>query len=158
MALLGLGAAASFAGYGAAVILPDVDASAHSGSTAELLGAGGLALAIIAAALLLLDATPPRHVALVIAAPLTALGRVALTVYTAHVLIIAALSSLGPAGLFEASVGIPLLVGMVLGGIVFGLIMQAMGRQGPLEWLLSTLAGLPFRGRVHHDSVPAARG
>jgi hypothetical protein len=155
--ILGLGAAASVAGYGAAAVLPDVDASAHSGSTAELLGAGGLALAIIAVALLALDGSSPRRIALIIAAPLTALGRVALTVYTAHVLLIAALEPLGPAGFFEASVGIPLLVGMVLGGMAFGLTMQAIGRQGPLEWLLSTLAGLPFRDRAHHDTAPAAR-
>ena len=154
--MLGLGLAASVAGYGAAAVLPDVDASAHSGSTAELLGAGGLAIAIIALALLTLDGPAPRRVALLIASPLTALGRVALTVYTAHVLIIAALSDLGPAGWFDASVGIPLLVVMAVGGIVFGLVAQALGRRGPLEWLLTTLAGLPFRAGDRRAALPAA--
>ncbi len=155
--MLVLGVAASVVGYGSAAVIEGVDASAHSGSPAELLGAGGLAIAIIAAALLALDGTPPRRIALVIAAPLTALGRVALTVYTAHVLIIAALEPFGPAGLFDASVGIPLFIGMVLGGMVFGLVMQAIGRQGPLEWALSTLAGLPFRGDGAQTTAPAAR-
>lgn len=145
--MLGLGAAASVAGYGAAAVLPGVDAEAHSGTTAELLGAGGLAIAIIGAALLALDGPEPRRIALVIAAPLTALGRVALTVYVAHVLVISALAPLGPAGRFEAAVGIPLLVGLSLSGVALGLVLQAVGRRGPLEWLLSTVAGLPFRGR-----------
>lgn len=155
--MLGLGVAACLAGYGAAAVLPGVDAEAHSGTTAELLGAGGLAIAIIAAALLALDGREPRRVALILAAPLTALGRVALTVYVAHVLIIAALAPLGPAGRFDAAVGIPLLIGMSLGGIALGLVLQALGRRGPLEWLLSTLAGLPFRKREQGDEGQSAR-
>ncbi|MFN4002826.1 DUF418 domain-containing protein [Microcella sp.] len=150
--MLGLGAAACLAGYGAAAVLPGVDAEAHSGSTAELLGAGGLAIAIIGAALLALDGPTTSRAAQLVAAPLTALGRVALTVYVAHVLVIAALAPLGPAGRFDAAVGIPLLIGLSLGGIALGLALQAIGRRGPLEWLLSTLAGLPFR---HRD--PGAR-
>lgn len=145
--MVGLGAVASVAGYGAAAVLPGVDASAHSGTTAELLGAGGLAVAVVGAALLALDGRAPRRVALLIAAPLSALGRVALTVYVAHVLVIAALAPLGPAGRFEAAVGIPLLIVLSLGGVGLGLALQALGRRGPLEWVLSTVASLPFRGR-----------
>ncbi|MBX9718550.1 MAG: DUF418 domain-containing protein [Microbacteriaceae bacterium] len=141
--MLGLGAAASLAGYGAAAVLPGIDAEAHSGTTAELLGAGGLAIAIIGAALLALDGREPRRIALLVAAPLTALGRVALTVYVAQVLIVAMLAPLGPAGRFDAAVGIPLLVGLSIGGIGLGLTLQALGRRGPLEWLLSTMAGRP---------------
>lgn len=146
VAMVGLGVTASVAGYGAAAVLPGVDATAHSSTTAELLGAGGLAIAIIGVALLTLDGREPRRIALLIAAPLTALGRVALTVYVAHVLVISALAPLGPAGRFEAAVGIPLLVVMALGGIGLGLALNAVGRRGPLEWLLSTVAGLPYRG------------
>lgn len=155
--MLGLGAAASVAGYGAAAVLPGVDATAHSGTTAELLGAGGLAVAIIGGALLLLDGDPPHGIALRIAAPLTALGRVALTVYVAHVLVIAALAPLGPAGRFEAAVGIPLLIAMALGGIGVGLLCAGLGRRGPLEWLVSTVAGLPFRGRALDARPPSGR-
>lgn len=164
--MLGLGATASVAGYGAAALVPGVDATAHSGTMAELLGAGGLSVAIIGLALLVLDGDSPHRTAGFsaatfsaarftaaglsaagfIAAPVTALGRVALTVYVAHVMIIAALAPLGPAGRFEAEIGIPLLVGMSLGGVGLGLACQALGRRGPLEWLLTTVAGLPFRG------------
>ena len=155
--MVGLGAAASVAGYGAAAVLPGIDATAHSSTTAELLGAGGLAIAIIGAALLALDGREPRRIALLIAAPLTALGRVALTVYVAHVLVIAALAPLGPAGRFEAVVGIPLLIALSLGGIGLGLALQAFRLRGPLEWLLTTVAGLPFRGREHRGDEQSAR-
>ena len=150
--MLGLGAAASVAGYSAAAVLPGVDVTAHSGSTAELLGAGGLAVAIIAAALLAFDGTSPRRVVQFIAAPLTALGRVAFTVYVAHVVIIAGLAPLGPAGQFDAAVGIPLLIALSLSGIALGLICQASGRRAPLEWLLSAVTSRAFR-----DTGPGAR-
>lgn len=150
--MVGLGTAASVGGYGAAALVPSVDATAHSGTTAELLGAGGLAIAIIGVLLLALDGPTPRRAALAVAAPLTALGRVALTVYVAHVIVIALLTDLGPAGRFDADVGIPLLIGLTIGGIGVGLVCQARGRRGPLEWLLSTVAGLPFR-----DPVQSAR-
>lgn len=155
--MLSAGAVAAVVGYGAAAVLPDVDATAHSGTTAELLGSGGLAIAIIAVALLALDGPTPRRAALLIASPLTALGRVALTVYTAHVLIIAALADLGSAGWFDASVGIPLLIVMAVGGIGFGLAAQVLGRRGPLEWLLATLAGLPFRAGDRQAALLAPR-
>ena len=158
--MVGLGTAASAAGYGAAAALPAVDAAAHSGTLAELLGAGGLAVAIIGLALLTLDGERPNRIVGLIAAPLTALGRVALTVYVVHVLIIAALEPLGPAGRFEASVGVTLLIVLSLGGMGFGLVCQALGRRGPLEWLLSSVAGLPFRARTGspgHDHDQSAR-
>lgn len=143
--MLGLGAAVCVAGYGAAAVLPGVQAEAHSGSTAELLGAGGLAIAIIGGALLLLDrSTAPRALTLG-AAPLAALGRVALTVYVGHVLVIALLEPLGPAGLFDAAVGIPLLVALAVAGCGLGLLCDRFGRRGPLEAALSAAvdAALP---------------
>jgi len=143
--MVGLGAAASLVGYGLAAVLPGVDATAHSSTTAELLGAGGLAVAIIGVALFALDGQLSRRAVRFIAAPLVALGRVAFTVYVVHVVIIAALSPFGPAGRFDANVGIPLLIALSLGGIALGLLCQARGRRGPLEWLLSTVADLPFR-------------
>jgi hypothetical protein len=135
--MIGLGAAASLAGYGAAAALPGIDASAHSGSTAELLGAGGLAIAIVGGLLLLLDGErTPRAVALA-GAPLAALGRVALTVYVGHVVVIALLEPLGPAGLFAAEVGIPLLIALAVAGVALGLVCDRLGRRGPLEAALS---------------------
>lgn len=141
--MLGLGAAGCLAGYGAAAVLPGVDAVAHSGTTAELLGAGGLAIAVVGAALLLLD--PPadarfpalRRILGTLGAPFAALGRVALTVYVGHVLVITLLEPFGPAGRFEAEVGIPLLIALTVAGVALGLVCDRLGRRGPLEALLS---------------------
>lgn len=135
--MLGIGTAVSAAGYGAAVVLPGVEARAHSGTLAELLGSGGLAVAIVAALILVLDGGhTPRAVA-VAAAPLVALGRVSLSVYVGHVLVIAALAQLGPAGRFAAEVGIPLLIVLVVGGVALGLVCDRRGRRGPLEAALA---------------------
>ncbi|WEK60388.1 MAG: hypothetical protein P0Y60_13860 [Candidatus Microbacterium colombiense] len=62
----------------------------HSGGTAEILGSGGFALAVIALCVLL--SRPLRWVLL----PLGALGSMPLTAYSAHVLVIMLVS--GPAG------------------------------------------------------------
>ena len=43
------GAVGALVGYGAAAVLPGVTAAAHSASTAEILGSGGVAMAIIGA-------------------------------------------------------------------------------------------------------------
>jgi hypothetical protein len=149
---VGLGAMASIAGYGAGAVLPGVDASAHSGTIAELLGAGGLAVGLVGGALLLLDREPPARIARLIAAPLSAMGRVPLTVYSAHVVVIAVLAPFGPAGLFEGAIGIGVFVLLAVSGMLFGLAWQALGWRGPLEWLVSLLADLPFRrGRAVPD-------
>ncbi len=135
--MLGLGVAACVAGYGAAAVLPGIDAEAHSGSTAELLGAGGLAIAVIGAALMLLDRERSARAVTVATAPLAALGRVALTVYVGHVGVIALLEPLGPAGFFDATVGIPLLIALTVAGCALGLVCDRLGRRGPLEAALA---------------------
>ena len=72
------------AGYGAASALPGVSAEAHSGSTAEVLGSGGLAIAIVGALLWL---TAPERASLGRVSraalwPIMAAGSMALTLYT----------------------------------------------------------------------------
>jgi uncharacterized membrane protein len=143
--MLGLGALVSLAGYGAAAVLPGFTAEAHSGTLPELLGSGGLAVAVVAALLLVLDSPRTPHGLTVVAAPFVAIGRMPLTIYTAHVLVIAALAPLGPAGLFAPEVGIPLLVLLTVVSAVVALVAMRAGRRGPLEALLSYLAGLPAR-------------
>ena len=127
-------------GYGAAALLPGISAEAHSGTTAELIGSGGLAFAIIGLLLVVLDPGTPSRSRRVALAPLTALGRVALTVYVGQVIVIAALAGLGPAGRFTSPVGETLVVVLVVAGILFGLACSALGRRGPLEALLGSAA------------------
>jgi len=176
VALLVIGALASVVGYGAAAVLDGVDASAHSGTTAELLGAGGLAAAMVGALLMLLDgardgaangaadtATDTAHVAppgalqrllRVVLAPLIAIGRMPLTIYVAQLLVLAALSPVGPAGQFPGWVGWAVLAVLVVGSAAIALIWQALRLPGPLEWVLQKAADLPFRGRTVRDLAP----
>ncbi len=157
-ALLAGGATASVAGYGAAAVLPaagfaEVDAAAHSGTIAELLGSGGLAAAVLGLCLVLLDPPTGRapigvRIAL---APLSAMGRVALSVYVGQVLVIAALSPLGGAGRFDGALGWGILIVLLVASTAFALACRALGRRGPLEWLLTRLADLPFGPRRVRD-------
>lgn len=154
--LIGAGAAAAFGGYGAAAVLPDVSAEAHSGTTAELVGSGGLAFAIIGVLLVVLDPRGSARWRRTALAPLTALGRVALTVYVGQVIVIAAFAPLGPAGLFSSPAGEILVIALVGAGIAFGLACSALRRRGPLEALLSSTAAAAGRATLP-PAAPAVR-
>lgn len=159
IALVGGGAVAAVAGYGAAAVLPGISAEAHSGTSAELLGSGGLAFAILGALLLVLDPlTDPTggraRVPRLLLAPLSTMGRVALTVYVTHVVIIAFLSGLGPAGQFSTPVGEVLTVAILLGGVLLGLACAAARLHGPLEAVLSA-ATRAARRRSAEPALPA---
>lgn len=109
----------------------------HSGGTAEVLGSGGFALAVIALCLLL---SRPLRWALL---PLGALGSMPLTAYTVHVVSIVLL--VGPGGFFSSNAfwgatAVALLLGASLWSMFFG--------RGPLE----RLAGL---GALAMAGVPA---
>jgi uncharacterized membrane protein len=143
--MLSLGSLASVAGYGAAAVLPGVGAEAHSSTAAELLGSGGLAVAVIALALLLLDRPSTSRVLTMAALPLVAIGRMPLTIYTGHVLVIAGFASLGPAGRFEPEVGIPLFIGLTVAAVLIAGAFLALRLRGPLEAAVSGLAGLAGR-------------
>lgn len=174
IALVGVGTIAAVAGYGAAAVLPEVDASAHSGTTAELLGAGGLAAAVVGLLLALLDAprrtsastdpagavggggpaepaAPARRALRILLAPVTAIGRMPLTIYVGHLLVLAAISPLGPAGQFDGAIGWVVLLVLAVASAAFALAWQALRLPGPLEWVLQRAAGLPFRYRSVRD-------
>ncbi len=143
--MLSLGTLTSVAGYGAAAVLPGVGAEAHSSTAAELLGSGGLAVAIIALALLLLDRPLPSRGLSIAALPLVSIGRMPLTIYTGHVLVIAGFAFLGPAGRFAPDVGIPLFIGLTIAAVLIAGTFQALRLRGPLEAAVSGLAGLAGR-------------
>ncbi|MFB8191103.1 heparan-alpha-glucosaminide N-acetyltransferase domain-containing protein [Microbacterium sp. NPDC055988] len=117
----------------------------HSGGTAEVLGSGGFALAVIALCLLL--SRPLRWVLL----PLGALGSMPLTAYSAHVLSIVLVG--GPGGFFSsngfwAATAVGLLVVTTLWSMFFG--------RGPLERLVgrgaAAMALLPLRAASTSDA------
>ena len=143
--MLSLGTLASVAGYGAALVLPEVSAEAHSSTVAELLGSGGLAVAVIALSLVLLDRPGTARALSIGALPFVAVGRMPLTIYTAHVLVIAAFAPLGPAGLFAPDVGIALFIGLTVAAFLVAGAAMAGGRRGPLEAAVSSISAWPGR-------------
>lgn len=110
----------------------------HSGGTAEILGSGGFALAVIALCLLL--SRPLRWPLL----PLGALGSMPLSAYSGHVLAIALIT--GPGGYYSSNVFWAVLaIGMLLVTTVWSIF---LGR-GPLERLVGfaarRMAAVPTR-------------
>lgn len=110
----------------------------HSGGTAEILGSGGFALAVVALCLLL--SRPLRWPLL----PLGALGSMPLTAYSAHVLSVALVG--GPGGFFSnngfwVATAVGLLIATTLWSMFFG--------RGPLERLVgrgaAAMAAVPRR-------------
>lgn len=145
--LIVAGALTSWFGYTAAVSMPLGTAAAHSGSTGELLGSGGLAIVVIVLLVVVLDSGERSRIPRLLLAPLSALGRVPLTVYTVHVVVIALLAPIGPAGQFEPQTGLALWIAFAVSGALLGLMLGRFGLRGPIEAALSALAGLPFRAR-----------
>ncbi|MBP1240895.1 hypothetical protein ABID92_001288 [Frigoribacterium sp. PvP120] len=128
-----------------AEILPDsgvvdavVDASPHSGGSAEIVGSGGFAMAIVGGALLL--SRPLRWVLL----PVAALGSMPLSAYAAHVVVIAV--TLGAAGTApDDALWVVLSLSLLVASTLW---VQVVGR-GPLERLAAAgaraMAGDPRR-------------
>ena len=124
------------ADVGATMLSAFLSSSPHSGGTMEILGSGGLALALIG--LLLLTGQSLRYVLL----PIAAVGAMPLTAYTAHVIVI--WTVIGPGGWNQP----PLLYPFLAGGLLVACTAWTLliGR-GPLErltaWCSTRLAPGP---------------
>jgi uncharacterized membrane protein YeiB len=110
----------------------------HSGGTAEILGSGGFALAVIGLCVLL--SRPLRWLLL----PLGALGSMPLSAYSGHVLVIALLA--GPGGYFTSNA---LWAAMAIGLLVVTTLWSMFVGRGPLErlvgWSAAKMAAVPMR-------------
>ncbi len=111
----------------------------HSGGTAEILGSGGFAVAVIALCLLL--SRPLRWVLL----PLGALGSMPLTAYSAHVISIVAVG--GPGAFFSSN---EFWLATALGLLLMTTLWSMFLGRGPLERLVG-------KGAVAMASVPKPR-
>ena len=140
--LVASGVAGVIVGYGGAALL-GTDASAHSDTVWEMLGAGGLAAALIGT---LTAATAPsaRFEALARAArgvtwPVAAVGSMPLTVYTSQILVLTAFrSSWGDSG--SDAERLALLAGMSAGSLVLASLWRRFIGRGPLEWLVARIS------------------
>ncbi|WP_268235442.1 DUF418 domain-containing protein [Cnuibacter physcomitrellae] len=142
-------AAAIVLGGGSSLLAYSVTAStaetsaAHSNSTWEVLGSGGLAIAIIGALCLALDLAEENGWTAVarLSSPLAAIGSMPLTLYCAHFAVIAVITAPLPLGSDpEQWQSVSLLIAMTALGVAFALLWRRWFRQGPLEWAMSALA------------------
>ncbi|WP_022887648.1 acyltransferase family protein [Glaciibacter superstes] len=148
------GSTAAVLGYGAAWVIPGVSAEAHSGSTAEVLASGGVAIALTGA-LLWLTASERAgfgRAARAVLWPVGATGSMVLTVYTVQIVALAIFVALreDSGGQIEYP-GWPLLIGMTAASLVFASLWRLWFGKGPLERLFTLVTTLPRRHE--RDSV-----
>lgn len=134
------GVAAAVAGYAAAAVLPGVTAEAHSGSTAEILGSGGTAIAVLGVLLLLTTAGAVGRISRAILWPVGAAGALALTVYTAQIVVLAMVAGARDDGGPDYP-GWPLLIGLTVASLVGASLWRYFLGRGPLERLMAAASG-----------------
>lgn len=144
------GAFAAVVGYGAAALLPGVDAEAHSGTVAEVVGSGGLAIAVIGAATLVgdLPGRAGRGIRFVLF-PVAAAGSMVLTLYTAQAVALAIIRNVVRGDAEYWSYPDPTLAVLITAGLLIGTLWRLFLGAGPLERLLRLLTTLPDPRRSH---------
>jgi len=142
VAMLVGGAGTSLVGYGGAAVA-GLDASAHANTVGEVLGAGGLAIAVIGGLELLCSSARAGRAVRTVLAPVIAAGRMPLTIYTAQLLVLAVWLRTPAAGTPAWIESWPLLVGLAAGSLAFATLWQRFVGRGPLEGLLATLTRPP---------------
>lgn len=110
-----------------------VTAVAHSQMPLWLVGGAGAALAVLGAALLLVPRLSTRPCARTVVSALGATGRLSLTIYVAHLVVLALLVRPGPE---TATEGVVVTLVMAAAAVVLAAAWTARFGQGPLERLL----------------------
>lgn len=150
IAMVCAGVATSVLGYGGAAVL-GLDASAHANTTAEALGSGGLAIALVGGLELVCSSPATGRAARFVLLPLRAAGSMPLTVYTGQLVVLAVWLHTPAAGDPPWIESWTLLGWLVLGSCGFALVWQRLVGRGPLEELLRRLTA------VHVGSSRPAR-
>lgn len=152
---IGAGALSAVLGYSAGHLIPGLTAAAHSDSTAEVFGSGGVAIVVIGVLSLLdsatgLGARAARLVRFVLT-PVAAAGAMALTLYTAQAV---GLRLVRDAVTVNGRWEVPdwTLPALIVGSLVFATLWRRFVGSGPLEAGLRAFATListtPERPRV----------
>jgi hypothetical protein len=154
--MIGAGVLGAVVGYGAGARLPGVTAEAHSGTAAEVIGSGGLAIAIIGLATLLGSLPGPagRGIRFVLF-PIAAAGGMALSLYTAQVI---ALTIVRDANRVDAEPGWfypeATLPALFIAALVIGTLWRIFLGAGPLERVLRRLTLVPAPRAVELAETP----
>lgn len=145
---LGCGALAAALGYGAALVIPGVVADAHSGTTAEVIGSGGVAVAIIGLLCLLDSASGVgeriARAVRVVLSPLAAAGAMAFTLYIVQAIVLAIIRATAD-GPERWTVPEGTLPALVLGSVVFATVWRRLVGAGPVEAGLRALTRVALR-------------
>lgn len=123
----------------------DADWAAPVRASLETVGNTAVGLLVVAAAVAVTALARPavRRVVGAVLSPVTAMGAMPLTIYTAHLIVI----SLGK---YRSESGVvtddswPLLIGSIIGSMLFAWLWRRYVGRGPLEWALRWASG---RGR-----------
>jgi len=150
------GAFAAVVGYGATALLPGVTAEAHSGSVAEVIGSGGVAVAVIGLCTLAgdLPGRAGRGVRIALY-PVAAAGGMALTLYTAHAIALTIVRNLILAGGAGEDWVYPdaTLAVLIVAALAVGTLWRLLLGAGPLEHLLRLVTTLPEPRRARAPRV-----
>ena len=143
------GVVAAIAGYGAAALIPGITAEAHSGTLAEVLGSGGVAVAVIGAATLLgdLPGGAGRGIRIVLY-PVAAAGAMALSLYTAHAIALALVRDAVSGGADRWTYPDAVLPLLIVAALVLATLWRLFLGAGPIERLLRLLSRLVQPSRV----------
>jgi uncharacterized membrane protein YeiB len=138
------GVFAAAIGYGAAAVLPGVSAEAHSGTVAEVVGSGGVAIAVIGLATLAgeVPGRAGRGIRFALY-PVAAAGGMALTLYTAQAIGLAITRDAVSGGSAEWSYPEPTLAVLIAAALLVGTLWRLLLGAGPLERLMRLLTSLP---------------
>lgn len=126
------------AGYGTVPTTDPVyllQAGPHSGTPFEIIGSGGVAIAVLG--LCLLAERLPR-----VLAPVASIGALSLTAYVGHLLALRAFGTERLQAVFAENLYLPWLVLVLAAAVVCTAWRMLLGR-GPLEWLLHRLSRAP---------------
>jgi uncharacterized membrane protein len=147
----------------AARLLPDTEAlavgdpvaawSAPLRASLEVVGNVGVGLLVVAATVTLTALARPsvRRASGAVLAPITAMGAMPLTIYTGHLVVISAAKRVEGGVVTDDSVG--LLLGLVVGSMLFAWLWQRFVGRGPLEMALRWGSG---RSRADAAGPPAS--
>ena len=91
-----------------------------------------------------------RRAAVAVTSPIAAMGGMPLSIYTLHLVVISLAKRTDPATDTVTDDSWPLVLGLIVGSMVFAWLWRRYVGRGPLEWLLRWASG-----RARSDARPA---
>ncbi|ANJ26276.1 DUF418 domain-containing protein [Agromyces aureus] len=140
-------------------IVADAAWSVPLRASLETLGNTGVAVAVVAVLLVLTGLAAPavRRASITITSPVAAMGSMPLSIYTLHLVVIALAIRVEPETGVVTDDSWPLLIGLVVGSMLFAWLWRHFIGRGPLEWLLRWASGRSRVARAPSDTTANGR-